>query len=123
MSEIIVYVDEDSVHHRLVIALRSRGVSVVTALDAGLRGASDERHLEFAAERGCVVLTFNVGGFYRLHTEWLTSGRDQAGIILSQQQCYSIGEMLRRILRIHAARTGAAMRNQAEFLSNWGERL
>jgi hypothetical protein len=39
----------------LVAALRSRGVTVITALDAGLIEKSDDEQLAFAAEHGCVT--------------------------------------------------------------------
>lgn len=103
----------------LVAALRPRGVSVVTALDAGLIGKPDEEHLAFATADGCVLYTFNVCDFYRLHERWISAGREHAGMILAPQQRFSVGEQLRRILRLRATMTAANMRNQAEFLSNW----
>ena len=104
----------------LVAALRSRGVEVVTALDAGLIGKTDEEQLAFATERECVLYTFNVSDFYRLHTQWISAGREHAGVILAPQQRFSIGEQLRRILGLRASKTVATMRNQVEFLGNWG---
>ncbi len=104
----------------LVAALRSRGVTVITALDAGLSEKPDEKHLAFAAERGCVLYTFNVSDFYRLHTEWVRAAREHAGMILAPQQRFSIGEQLRRLLRLRATLSSDSMRNQVEFLSNWG---
>jgi hypothetical protein len=77
----------------------------------------------FAAERGFVLYTFNVSDFYRLHTEWVAAGREHAGIVLATQQRYSVGEQLRRILRLRAVVTAAGMRNQVEFLGNWEPRL
>ncbi len=59
----------------LVAALRSRGVTVTTPLDAGLIEKSDEEQLVFAAEHGCVLYTFNVSDFYRLHTLWAGGAR------------------------------------------------
>jgi len=41
---------------------------VITALDAGLTEKPDEEQLTFATESGCVLYTFNVSDFYRLHT-------------------------------------------------------
>jgi hypothetical protein len=32
----------------------------------------------------------------------------------------SVGEQMRRILRVRATATLASMRNQVEFLGNWG---
>ena len=106
-------------HSRLVAALRSRGVPVITVLDAGLTEKTDEEQLAFATERGCVLYTFNVSDFHRLHTELANAGREHAGMILAPQQRYSVGEQLRRILRLRASMTAASIRNQAEFLSNW----
>src|SRR3989442_14029299 len=104
----------------LVAALRSRGVTVVTALDAGLTEKTDEEQLAFATERGCVLYTFNVSDFYRLHTQWVSAGQEHAGMILAPQQRFSVGEQLRRILRLRAATIIGSMRNQVEFLANWG---
>src|ERR1022692_1801650 len=105
-------------HSRLVMALRSRGVPVITVLDTGLIEKADEDQLAFATERGCVLYTFNVSDFYRLHTQWLSAGREHAGMILAAQQRFSIGEQLRRILRLRATTTAVNMRNHVEFLSN-----
>src|SRR5712691_10151645 len=102
----------------LVAALRSRGVHVITVLDAGLSGKSDDQQLAFAVEHGCVLYTCNVSDFYRLHTDWMVAGREHAGMILVQQQRLSVGEQLRRILRLRVATV--SLRNQVEFLSNWG---
>lgn len=123
MNEIQLYFDEDAMHSRLVAALRSRGVTVATVMDAGLTAVSDEEQLAFATERGFVLYTFNVSDFYRLHTQWVGAGREHAGMILAPQQRFPVGEQLRRILRLRASMTMASMRNQVEFLSNWGWRL
>ena len=93
----------------LAAALRSRGVTVMTVLDAGLIGKPDAEQLAFSTERGCVLYTFNVGDFYRLHAEWISAGRMHGGILLAQQQHFSVDEQLRRILRIRAFRTAVSM--------------
>ncbi len=104
----------------LVAALRPRGVSVITALDAGLIGKPDAEHLAFATADARSVYTFNVCDFYRLHERWISAGREHAGMILAPQQRFSVGELWRRILRLRAAMTAENMRNHAEFLGNWG---
>ena len=58
----------------LVVALRSRGVIVITAFDAGLTGKPDEEQLAFATAHECVLYTFNVCDFHRLHTQWISAG-------------------------------------------------
>ena len=75
--------------HALVRALRSRGVDVLTALEAGMIERQDERHLEYATTQGRVLYSFNVRDFYRLHTAFLAQGKAHAGIILAPQQRYS----------------------------------
>lgn len=92
MSLIKIYIDEDAMHSRLVKALRSRGVPVITVLDAGLTEKTDEEQLAFATEHGCVLYTFNVSDFHRLHTKFADAGREHAGMILAPQQRYSVGE-------------------------------
>ena len=103
----------------LVAALRCRGVDVVTALEVGLVGHGDEEQLAFATERGCVLYTFNVSDFYRLHAQWMSSGREHGGMILVPQQRFSVGEQLRRILRHRSGTTTSGIRNSVEFLGNW----
>ena len=120
MGLIKIYIDEDAMDSDLVAALRSRGIAAVTALDSGLTEKPDEEQLAFATEYGCVLYTFNVSDFYRLHTQWVGAGREHAGMILAPQQRFSVGEQLRRLLHLHATATIATMRNQIEFLSNWG---
>ena len=65
-----------------------------------------------------ILYTFNVSDFYRLHEQWINAGREHAGMILAPQQRFSVGEQLRRILRLRATTTAARMRNQVEFLGN-----
>ena len=120
MNLIKLYFDEDAMHSRLVTALRSRGVTVVTVMDAGLAEKSDDEQSAFATERGGVLYTFNVSDFHRLHAQWAGAGREHAGMILAPQQRFSVGEQLRRILRLRAAATTESTRNQVEFLGNWG---
>lgn len=104
----------------LVRALRARGVDVITARDAGMIECDDEAHLEYATAIGRVLYSFNVGDFYRIHTTLLTEGRAHTGIILAPQQRYSVGELLRRLLKLIGATSAEKMADQVEFLSAWG---
>ena len=115
-----LYFDEDTVWHVLVDALRARGVDLLTADEAGAVGWTDEEQFAYAAEQGRVMCTFNRGDFYGLHTEYLATGRSHAGLVLAQQQRYSVGEYLRRLLRVMAALSAEEMRDRVEFLSAWG---
>jgi len=103
----------------LVRGLRSRGVDVVTAADAGMIRRKDEEHLSLAANQGRALYSFNVAHYHRIHTEWTKAGRSHAGIILAQQRRYSTKEQIRRLLRLIDSLTGEAMRNREEFLGRW----
>ena len=49
-----------------------------TALD----GWEDEQLLALATDEGRVIVTFNVGDFARITTEWAAAGRSHAGCLL-----------------------------------------
>jgi len=103
----------------VVKALRARGVDVLTALDAGMIDREDGEHLAFATEQGRVLFSFNIGDYYELHTTYLATGRPHTGMILARQQVYSVGELMRRLLKLTAAKLAEDMRNEVEFLSAW----
>jgi hypothetical protein len=115
-----LYFDEDSMDRALVRALRVRNVDVETALDAGMIERSDDDHLAYAAARGRVLVSFNVGDFYLLHSQLVGQGRSHAGLILVRQQQYSVGEYLRRVLTLLGALSAEDMQGRVEFLTHWG---
>jgi len=96
-------------------------VSMCTALDAAMIARTDEDHLAFATAQGRVLCSFNVGDFYRLHTSYMAQHTSHTGIVLARQQQYSVGEYMRRLLRLMAHLTAEEMHNRVEFLSAWGE--
>ena len=114
-----LYIDEDAMDDDLVQALRLRGADVQTALEAGLVGRPDEEHLAHAAEAGRVLYTFNVGDFMQLHGEYMSAGREHAGIIFGDQQRFGVGEQMRRLLRVISLRSAEELRGGYEFLSGW----
>ena len=116
-----LYCDEDSQDHLLVAALRNRGIDVLTAHEADMLGEDDEQQLEYAAEQRRVIYSFNVGDFCRLHSEWLTEGRSHAGIFVGDQQEYSVGEQMRRLIRLVNTLSAEEMQSRLEFLGGWGE--
>jgi hypothetical protein len=120
MAAIRLYMDEDSMDRSLLHALRARAVDVITAFEAGMIEHSDADHLDYATVQGRVLYTYNIGDFYHLHTDYLAQGRSHAGIILARQQRYSVGEQMRRLLRLIATRSAEEMKNTVEFLHVWG---
>ena len=90
--KISLYLDEDAQDNDLIDALRLRGVDVIGAWGVGMRQREDEDHLLQATMQGRSLYGFNIKDYYRLHTQFLTQGREHAGIILARQQHYSVGE-------------------------------
>jgi hypothetical protein len=117
--KIRLYLDEDSMDRALVRALRAREVDVLTAIEAGLIARPDSQHLNYASDSGRAVFTYNVGDFCSLHDSLMREGRRHCGIICAQQQSYTIGDTLRRLLRLIGSVSADEMRNRVEFLSRW----
>lgn len=120
MSVIRLYLDEDSMDSALREGLRLRNVDVLTAAEVGTLAWSDEEQLQWALENQRVIYSFNVRDFYRLHTEWIERGQSHAGIILGQQN-HSVGEQIRRLVRLVLTQSAENMQGEVEFLSAWGE--
>jgi hypothetical protein len=118
--KIALYLDEDSQDSVLIRALRSRGVDIIAASEAGMNGRSDDEQLQWSTTHTRVLYSCNARDFYKLHTLLLSSAESHGGIILAPQQQYSIGEQLRRLLKLIAAKSSEDMSNQVEFLSKWG---
>jgi hypothetical protein len=120
MTALRLYFDADSMERAVVLGLRARGIDVTTALEAGITDRTDEEQLEFATSQGRALFSFNASDFSRIHTEFLSQGKSHSGIILAPQQRYSVGERIRRLLRLISARSAEQMHNGVEYLSNWG---
>jgi Domain of unknown function (DUF5615) len=121
MSQIRLYMDEDSTARSLVLALQNRGVEVITSLSVNRLGYSDEEQLKWAKEQNLVLYSSNIRDFYRLHSDFLSKEQSHTGMILVQQQRYSVGELMRGMLRLIAAKSAEEMQNQVEFLAAWIE--
>jgi hypothetical protein len=115
-----LYLDEDSTHRALIRALQARGLDIENAVDAGMTARTDLEQLEHAAAAGRVLYSYNVGDFAHLHRLWLDAGKSHAGLVLVPQQRYSIGEQMRRVLRLAGERGEEEMRDRIELLSAWG---
>jgi hypothetical protein len=113
-----LYVDEDSLRHALVRALRAQGVDVVTAIDAGMLGRDDADHLEYAISLDRVLFTRNVNDFPRLHKEYLADGRTHSGIVITTQ-AQTVGDQLRGLLLLTGERSAEDMVDQLVYLSAW----
>jgi hypothetical protein len=116
-----LYLDEDVMDGDLVDALRARRVDLETVYEAGMVGREDHEQLTYATKAGRVVYSSNIAHFCRLHAEALASGRSHAGIVLCRQQRYTIGQQMRRLINLIAAKKAEEMHDRMEFLSDWPE--
>ena len=118
MTKIRLYLDEDAQDSDLLMALRLRNIDVLSTGEAKMLSCNDEEQLQWSLKNHRVIYSFNVRDFYRIHTNILKNKQHHAGIILGIQN-YSIGEQMRRILRIINTKSAEDMKNQVEFLSAW----
>ncbi len=111
-----LYLDED-VHKRVAAALRLRHFDVLSAHEIDRLGADDDAQLQFAAEHGHALLTFNTTHYLHLHRAWLQEHKEHAGIIVSDQ--LPIGETIRRLLNLLNHVTADEIRNQLYWLQSF----
>ncbi|NJK74610.1 MAG: DUF5615 family PIN-like protein [Oscillatoriales cyanobacterium RU_3_3] len=116
MSQIRLYIDEDSGNLSLVQALRNSSVEVMTTSDANRLSSSDEEQLIWATEQRLVIYTSNMGDFCRLHRNFAEQNRSHSGIIVATRQSYSIGAQLRGLLNLIVANSAEEMINKLEYL-------
>jgi hypothetical protein len=118
MTKICLYLDEDATSNRLLRSLRSRGADVISTVESEMLSQPDEAQLEWASVHGRVIYSFNARDFYKLHTDWISNAKPHAGIILGKQD-YSVGDQMKGLLRLIAARSAEDLKAQIEFLSAW----
>lgn len=92
MSQVRLYLDEDSMRRSLAFGLRARNVDVLTAAEADMINRQDEDHLTAASSAGRALFTYNTADYCALHQRWMSLQRTHAGIIVAPQQQYSVGE-------------------------------
>jgi hypothetical protein len=91
--------------------LRSRGIDVLTAQDAGRCGLSDADQLQFATGEGRVTVSFD--------TDYLVlaaSNVQHAGIAWCPATKYPVGLLLHALLLVHGVLDPDDMRNHVEYL-------
>ena len=97
MSLIRLYLDED-VNPLLADHLRVRGFDVLSTVELGRRGQTDEDQLRLAASEGRCLLTHNRADFLVLATKWAKEGIPHRGILLAHQGAFPM--LLHRVLRV-----------------------
>ena len=112
-DRIRLYLDED-VHGGVAIGLRRRGHDVLTTIEAGHSGASDDQQLQFAIVQKRCLFSFNRGDLARLHTELLASGAHHYGIILCRQ--VRVGTVVRHLAALVGRRAAPDLIDQLVWL-------
>lgn len=112
----VLYLDHD-VHLYFVAALRRRGYEASTTQEHGNQRLSDAEQLAFAAERDWTILSYNMGDFNALHTEWIAQGKKHAGILLASQ--FHPPRTLQRLLNLLFLADAADLTGNILFLGPW----
>ncbi len=115
-SAIKLYLDEH-VWRELADRLREKGYEALHVYDVARKGLPDESQLEFAAAEGRAVLTYNAKDFLPLVELWYETGREHAGIVVSNQ--IAEGELLRRVLKLPETVSAEEMRNSVRYLQEF----
>lgn len=111
-----LYLDEDASRHALVAGLRAREVDVLSAIEAGMLGRTDDEQLEFAAREVRSIFTFNVSDFCRLHSEYTGQGKTHAGIVVCPHQNMGVGVLIRKLTSLARNRSEEEFENHLEFI-------
>ncbi|MEM7800453.1 MAG: DUF5615 family PIN-like protein [Chloroflexota bacterium] len=109
MSQIRFQTDEH-IPAAVIAGLNRRHINVLSTLQAGLLGATDEMQLAFATQEERVLVTQD-DDFLTLHSH----GIKHAGIVFIQPQ-QSIGYMVRGLHFIYQVLAAEEMKNHVEFL-------
>ncbi|MEM8506027.1 MAG: DUF5615 family PIN-like protein [Cyanobacteria bacterium P01_D01_bin.1] len=118
MSQIRLYIDEDSMEQSLVSALRARNIDVLTVNDTKTSGQTDEAQLRRAALDARVLYSHNIADFCKLHKAFISNSESHAGIVLLAQD-YSIGNRLKALSALVLEYSSEDMFNQLRFLSQF----
>jgi predicted nuclease of predicted toxin-antitoxin system len=117
-----LYLDDDSAKASLVRLLARFGHQVTIPADAGLRGASDPRHLMHAVHHNLVLLTRNHDDFEDLHLLVKATGGQHPGLVVVRSDNDPNRDMKDR----HIARAlgnlegaGVAIANEFHILNHW----
>jgi len=101
---------DESVNPAIAEGLRLRGMDCTTTPQMELRSAADAEQLIFATSQQRILVTTDQDFLA------LAPRQPHAGIIYWHQESRSIGEVIRRIVRLCEQHTPEAIRNQVMFL-------
>ncbi|MBK9142435.1 MAG: DUF5615 family PIN-like protein [Candidatus Melainabacteria bacterium] len=91
--------------------LKFRGIDVLTVQEAGRSGLSDYDQLKFASEHDRVIVSFD-SDFLKIASQ----GVHHSGLAWCPATKYSIGDLIRRLVLLHAVLNREDMRDHIEYL-------
>jgi predicted nuclease of predicted toxin-antitoxin system len=101
----------------LAIILRDQGFDVIHVSEVKLNGLKDEAILQYAADNGRAVLTYNARDFAPLAKQRFELGKQHAGIIISDQ--LPQGELQKRIEKLLRNLLPNELKNTVRFLQSY----
>ena len=110
MKNRLKYYLDEQVPKAIANGLKIRGVDVITVVEAGLLGATDEEHLEKAKSEKRIIFTQD-DDFLRLHA----GGKEHSGIVYAHQG-KAIGTLISGLMLIYQALEAEEMINHVEYL-------
>jgi hypothetical protein len=110
----LLYIDHN-VDAGIPNGLRRRGLDVLTCAQDGTDRWGDHKVLERATQRGRPLFTQDID-FLTITADWLTKGRDFAGLIYARQLHITVGQAVRDLELIAKVMDPADMKNRIEFL-------
>ena len=105
---------DEHVWEGLAAALRELGFDAVHVYEVQRGGEDDEAQLEYAAQTGRAILTFNARHFEPLAARWFFANKSHAGIIISDE--LPLGELLRRMQNLLRARSAEDLKGTVHWL-------
>ena len=111
MAPVHFYMDE-SVPIAIAEGLGRRGVSVVSARDAGNLGLTDANQLQYAIQQQAAIFTHDDDFLVMA----IQSSYQHFGVIYVHQQKYPVGECIRRLKRLAQTTAQSVLRNRVIFL-------
>lgn len=100
----IFHTDEDVDGNAIRLA-KGLNVQIITTAEAGLIGADDKAHFEYAVEHSCIMVTANIQDYAPLVRKWIEAGYDHPGIVYITGKRHNNPYRIARTLLILANRT------------------
>jgi hypothetical protein len=110
VTEVRYYLDEN-LETEIAVQLKKRGIDAIHIRDLGLRGDTDEAHLERALTLKRILCTYD-RDFLRL----AKTGVQHAGIVIGERQRMTIGLWVKALTDLHANASAEKMENLVQFI-------